>query len=568
MMPLADLVFDTGTFSNRQLIYAIPCSIIAAMSIEQMGAGLLAFEGMSILSLLIQKKRIPAVIWIQTAITFVAFVILFMAPGNEMRVASEITTWMPGYKELSVGNHLFMTIQWMLSSFANEGKAFFIAIWVAGFLLLMKSKKAKVYQILAVVFSVAAILPYAGITFFSEMGIGDIDIEQCLMELPTWQSMTTQNRIAFFWWIAAVLFTLVLLWKVTGHSVFISMVFLGGIASEAVLYFSPTIYASGARVYYLTDLMYLFIILWMVMHMDSEKKKNLFIAGVVMINQQGLQPLNHSLSGLPQWVSERILQQINQLTHYEPVIGIMGKTGAGKSSLCNALFAGEVSPVSDVAACTREPLRFRLQVGERYMTLVDLPGVGESGARDTEYAGLYREQLPRLDLVLWLIKADDRALAVDEHFYRQVIGEAYRHKVLFVISQSDKTEPTSGGERLSTEQKQNISRKICLLHEIFQPVHPVCAVSVRLQWGLRVMAERMIRCLPREASSPVVSQLQHPFRTMVVREQARSDFGETVGAVLDSVSAFPLIPAPVRAVIQAVRIAVVSVARAVWDFFF
>jgi predicted GTPase len=25
---------------------------------------------------------------------------------------------------------------------------------------------------------------------------------------------------------------------------------------------------------------------------------------------------------------------------------------------------------------------------------------------------------------------------------------------------------------LSTAQKQNISRKICLLHELFQPVHP------------------------------------------------------------------------------------------------
>ncbi|WP_336709339.1 MULTISPECIES: GTPase family protein [unclassified Cedecea] len=287
-----------------------------------------------------------------------------------------------------------------------------------------------------------------------------------------------------------------------------------------------------------------------------------------MSHSEGLQPLQNSLSGLPQWVSERILQQINQLTHYEPAIGILGKTGAGKSSLCNALFASEVSPVSDVVACTRAPLRFHLQVGERFMTLVDLPGVGESGARDNEYAALYRKQLPRLDLVLWLIKADDRALATDEHFYRQVIGEAYRHKVLFVISQSDKAEPTSGGERLSTEQKQNISRKICLLHELFQPVHPVCTVSVRLQWGLRVMAEQMIKCLPREASSPVVSQLQHPFRTTVVREQARDDFGETVGAVLDTVSAFPLIPGPVRAVIQAVRSTVVSVARAVWDFFF
>ena len=267
-------------------------------------------------------------------------------------------------------------------------------------------------------------------------------------------------------------------------------------------------------------------------------------------------------------MSECILQQINQLTHYEPVIGIMGKTGAGKSSLCNALFSGEVSPVSDVAACTREPLRFRLQVGERYMTLVDLPGVGESSARDAEYAALYREQLPRLDLVLWLIKADDRALAVDELFYRQVIGEAYRHKVLFVISQSDKAEPTNGGGQLSTEQKQNISRKICLLHELFQPVHPVCAVSVRMQWGLRVMAERMIKCLPREASSPMVAQLQSPFRTPTVQKKARDDFGETIGTALDAVSALPLIPAPVRAVIRAVRDTVVSVARAVWNFFF
>ncbi|RZA65553.1 YfjP family GTPase [Citrobacter koseri] len=288
-----------------------------------------------------------------------------------------------------------------------------------------------------------------------------------------------------------------------------------------------------------------------------------------MSKQEGINAISKAMSALPTQLSGTILKHIHSLTDYEPVIGIMGKTGAGKSSLCNALFAGEVSPVSDVAACTREPLRFRLQVGERFMTIVDLPGVGESESRDAEYAAMYRQQLPRLDLVLWLVKADDRALAVDERFYRQVIGEDHQHKVMFVISQADKIEPVSGNaEGLSMPQQVSISCKIQILNSLFAPAHPICAVSVRMQWGIAQMAERMIRCLPREASSPVVARLQQPLRTTRVKETARTDFGEAVGDVLDSVASMPFVPQIARTVIRYVRNAVVSVARSVWDFFF
>ncbi len=45
-------------------------------------------------------------------------------------------------------------------------------------------------------------------------------------------------------------------------------------------------------------------------------------------------------SSLPYSLSRHILEHLRKLTSHEPVIGIMGKSGAGKSSLCNALFQG------------------------------------------------------------------------------------------------------------------------------------------------------------------------------------------------------------------------------------
>lgn len=100
-----------------------------------------------------------------------------------------------------------------------------------------------------------------------------------------------------------------------------------------------------------------------------------------MTKPHGLQALEQPLSALPDTLRQLILERIQNLTHYEPVIGIMGKSGAGKSSLCNELFRGEVSPISDVNACTRDVLRFRLRSGRHSLMIVDLPGVGENGLR-------------------------------------------------------------------------------------------------------------------------------------------------------------------------------------------
>ncbi|TCW04030.1 dynamin family protein [Raoultella sp. BIGb0138] len=119
--------------------------------------------------------------------------------------------------------------------------------------------------------------------------------------------------------------------------------------------------------------------------------------------------------------------------------------------------------------------------------IIDLPGVGESEQRDEEYTALYRRILPELDLVLWVIKADDRALSVDEHFYRKVMLE-YQHRVLFVVNQADKAEPCHQWNTTSNTpshgQQSTIEAKRSAVQQLFLPHHPVCVVSARTGWGL------------------------------------------------------------------------------------
>lgn len=284
-----------------------------------------------------------------------------------------------------------------------------------------------------------------------------------------------------------------------------------------------------------------------------------------------LQAIEKPLASLPHSLRNRILECLRNLTNYEPIIGIMGKTGSGKSSLCNALFQSEVTPVSDVSACTRDALRLRLNSGDNSLILVDLPGVGESEQRDSEYESLYRKVLPDLDLILWVIKADDRAFSVDERFYRRVMSD-HQQRVLFVVNQADKIEPCHEwyvtGNAPSPHQLVNIEARLESIRLLFSPHHPVCVISARTEWNLPSMVETMMRCLPDRATSPLVTQLHGRLCSEPVKKQARESFGDAVGEVFDSAEAASFIPAPLKSVIRTVREVVVSVARAVWDWIF
>ncbi len=198
-----------------------------------------------------------------------------------------------------------------------------------------------------------------------------------------------------------------------------------------------------------------------------------------------------------------ILEHLRKLTSHEPVIGIMGKSGAGKSSTCNALFR-EVTPVSDVHAGTREARRFRLSGHGHSMVITDLPGVGAELVQGCSNEALYRATFcPNWTLALRPIKADDRARPADDIFLATHPAPGTLAGAVFVVTQADKTEPChewdTAGIQPSPAQAQNIREKteavlacLCILSWLV----------ARTGWELDTLVSALMTALPDHAASP------------------------------------------------------------------
>ncbi|MEQ4674112.1 GTPase [Providencia vermicola] len=280
------------------------------------------------------------------------------------------------------------------------------------------------------------------------------------------------------------------------------------------------------------------------------------------------------LSALPHSFQTSFFNQLNYLINYSPTIGLMGKTGAGKSSLINALFQSSLSPVSDVSGCTRQAQRFNMTINNHTLTFVDLPGVGESLERDKEYHQLYRNLLPELDLIIWILKADDRAWSSDEQCYRFLTEQCgyQSERFLFVLNQADKIEPCrqwdEHNHQPSHEQAANLELKQQAVITAFKPHHPVMTVSAAEGYQLTELSEQLIQALPVQASSGVTRQLNSTYRTQSVENSARNDFGQCVSDIVDTIIDIIPLPPLIKHTISTVKNSIVSVAKSLWSLFF
>jgi len=280
--------------------------------------------------------------------------------------------------------------------------------------------------------------------------------------------------------------------------------------------------------------------------------------------------LNEWIESLPLEARERFKSGLNKAFSYEPKVAIFGKTGVGKSSLTNALFGKDACKISNVEACTRDPQEvfMKLNGTSKGIKLLDVPGIGESAERDKEYFKLYAEILKDADMVLWVLKGDDRTFTSDEEFYITCM-KPYMDKgkpFAVAVNQVDKIEPFREWDiancKPGSTQEGNIAKKIIYVAKQFGdlPISQVIAVSANENYNLDKLMLTLIDKLPANKKFITMNNMDEKLqeREAIKREKANS-FMETVNEIIDSLP----IPEAVKFAGKAVVGIVTGVASAI-----
>ena len=192
-----------------------------------------------------------------------------------------------------------------------------------------------------------------------------------------------------------------------------------------------------------------------------------------------------------------------------PTLGVVGASGSGKSSFINESFSTKL-PISHTKACTKEFWRLTLEVIAKQGDLKglqlrlgvrDAPGLGEDRVKDREYLRMYAEELPNCDVVVYLINARNRAIALDQEYLGTLHGIC--PNLIFGLSQVDLVAPMNWPQGLpipSKEQERNIEEIVVDRQEKLSTVlgysPTIIPISSARGYNLEPMFTAILRAAP------------------------------------------------------------------------
>ena len=289
-------------------------------------------------------------------------------------------------------------------------------------------------------------------------------------------------------------------------------------------------------------------------------------------------PLLETISGLAERAIARLPEAQNRSTKNEllilkellmdarpPKLMILGRRGAGKSSLINAIFGEKVAAVGSVLSETGRPTWYAYPSPRGEMKILDTRGLGD---RTRPEAANFQDALDEIraalldewpDAILFLCKAKD----VDSHIaqdvanieeIRKFIAEKHRYQapVMAVVTQVDELDPKRVEPPYDDETKhRNIGTAVKTIEEALAEkgieLARVIPVSTYAEyeggervydnyWNIDVLVDYLVEILPRSAQV----QMARLTRLRAVQEKLARKLTAAAAAVSGAIAATPI----------------------------
>jgi len=284
-----------------------------------------------------------------------------------------------------------------------------------------------------------------------------------------------------------------------------------------------------------------------------------------------------------------------------PAFALVGRRGAGKSSMVNALFGAKMAEVGHVKAQTGRGKWFDHTTEQGTISVLDTRGIQEGStpaekdaAKDAIASIVHELKKKTPDVILFLVKATEADSAIDadldalERVYAEIEREhRFRPPLVAVATHCDVLEPKSAKLHAEeTEDKEEIAEKIARVSEVehhletkikdrpklaphlvwtrgvstylsFKDVGGVPTVRADERWRIEELVRTIFKHLPDAGRGTFVRIA----RVRGLQEELASNLTRATAAICAGVAAIPI---PVADVIPITTMQITLVAGIAW----
>lgn len=224
---------------------------------------------------------------------------------------------------------------------------------------------------------------------------------------------------------------------------------------------------------------------------------------------------------------------LDELANKPPTIGVVGVSGVGKSSTINSMFKTHLK-ISHTIAGTKEfgttDLSLQFTAGKVKgeavnLRVIDAPGLGEDRNIDPAYMDMYKNNLPLCDVILWVMSARNRAVALDQMYLEEF--HEFGSRIIFGVNQVDLVYPMnwpSTSPIPSSQMEEHINeivkdRSVKIQSVLKSPVK-IIAYSAEKGYNLEQLFELLINSIATERKWLFASLKNFSYRDFMPVEMA------------------------------------------------